>query len=120
MLFEVPSWRNDITSEIDLIEEVARLEGFSKIPYEMPKMNIKPNFEHPYIKFTENVKLALASSGLTEVILYPFVSKGQHDHLQIGNGHPYYPSVELANPLSEEFNFLQARSDGADDKRCSS
>jgi phenylalanyl-tRNA synthetase beta chain len=107
ILFEVPSWRNDITKSIDLIEEIGRVEGFGKIPYELPKMNIKPNFEHPYINFTENVKLSLASSGLTEVILYPFVSRGQHDKVLIPTDHPFYPRVELANPLSEEFNYLQ-------------
>lgn len=107
LLFEIPSWRNDIISSIDLIEEVARLEGFDKIPYELPKMNIQPNHEHPYINFVENTKLALASSGLTEVILYPFVSKDQYSKLQLSEDHPLFPSVELANPLSEEFNYLQ-------------
>ena len=107
ILFEVPSWRNDITKSIDLVEEIGRLEGFDKIPYELPKMNIKPNHENLYISFIENLKFSLASSGLTEVILYPFVSKAQHEKMLLPDTHPLFPNVELANPLSEEFNFLQ-------------
>ena len=107
LLFEIPSWRNDIVSSIDLIEEIGRLVGFDKIPYKLPKMNIRPNDENPYINFTETAKLALASSGLTEVILYPFVSGKQYNNMLISRAHPYYPSVELINPLSEEFNLLQ-------------
>lgn len=108
LLFEVPSFRPDITREIDLIEEVGRLEGFDKVPYELPRMSIKPNDENPYIDFSDNLKSFLAGSGLTEVILYPFVSNTQYEELLLTEEHPYYPSVTLANPLSEEFNKLQS------------
>ena len=37
MLFEIPSWRNDVLREIDLIEEIARLYGVERIPSTAPR-----------------------------------------------------------------------------------
>jgi phenylalanyl-tRNA synthetase beta chain len=107
MLFEVPSWRQDITREIDLIEEIARLEGYDKIPYEMPSMSIVPTPENPVIAFVDNLKLALAGMGITEIITFPFTSHAAASKLGIGEGHPLLPSLRLANPLNEEMNYMQ-------------
>lgn len=107
MLFSIPSFRLDIEREIDLIEEVARLRGFSVIPYEIPAMNIEPNKEHDFISFSEKVKLSLAKQGLVEVVTFPFVSGKQMEKMGLSSKHCLYPSVELQNPLSEELSFLQ-------------
>ena len=106
-LFEVPPWRHDIVREIDLIEEVGRLEGFDKIPSELPRMNILPNREAPLIGFTEQVQSALAVLGMSEVITYPFKSLSQFENLGLSKGHPLWPSVRLSNPLSEQACYLR-------------
>ncbi|MFK7823000.1 MAG: phenylalanine--tRNA ligase subunit beta [Oligoflexales bacterium] len=107
MLFEIPGFRHDIVREVDLIEEVARLEGFEKVPYELPRMNITPNIEHPIIEFTDSVKLVLAQLGLTEAISFPFHSVHDYEKLRLKIGHPYWPTKELLNPLNEEMAFMQ-------------
>ncbi len=106
-LFEVPSWRNDVHREIDLIEEIARLEGFDNIPYEMPRMAIAGLAEDPYIEFCNQVKRSLASLGLCEVMTFPFVGKDIYERLQVPAGHGLWPSVRLANALNEQEAFLQ-------------
>ena len=107
MLFEIPGFRHDIVREVDLIEEVARMEGFEKVPYELPRMNITPNFEHPIIEFTDHVKVVLAQLGLTEAISFPFHSLTDYEKLRLTKDHPYWPSKELLNPLNEEMAFMQ-------------
>ena len=107
MLFEIPGFRHDIVREVDLIEEVARMEGFEKVPYELPRMNITPNVEHPIIEFTDHVKVVLAQLGLTEAISFPFHSRRDYEKLRLKAGHPYWPSKELLNPLNEEMAFMQ-------------
>lgn len=107
MLFEIPGFRQDIVREVDLIEEVARMEGFDKVPYELPKMNITPSFENPIIEFTEQTKLVLAQLGLTEAISFPFHSIEDYRKLGVSDGHPLWPAKELLNPLNEEMAFMQ-------------
>ena len=107
MLFEIPSFRQDIVREVDLIEEIARLEGFDKIPYELPKMDITPNPEHPIIAFADNLKVCLAQAGLSETISFPFRNLQDYEKLHMNHKHPFWPSLEIANPLNEEMGFLQ-------------
>ncbi len=107
LLFEVPLWRVDVTREIDLIEEIARLESFDKIPYRMPVMEIAPLKENPFIRFVDEAKTTLASLGMTEVITYPFTSHIDYQNLAITNDHPFHPSVELSNPLVQDHSWMQ-------------
>jgi phenylalanyl-tRNA synthetase beta chain len=107
LLFEVPLWRVDVTREIDLIEEIARLESFDKIPYRMPIMEIAPLKENPFVRFTEEAKTLFAALGWTEVITYPFTSIGDYQNLLISEEHPFHPSVELSNPLVQDHSWMQ-------------
>jgi phenylalanyl-tRNA synthetase beta chain len=107
MLFEVPSWRHDVTREIDLIEEVARLHGFDKIPYELPSMNIGPTPESPVIAFIDDLRHGMAGLGLSEIITFPFTSHAVAAKLGITGPHPLLPSLRLKNSLNEEMDFMQ-------------
>lgn len=108
LLFAVPAWRHDISREIDLVEEVGRIQGFEKIIPEYPRMAVNPTREHPFLKFIEDTKNMLAAqSRMTEVITYPFFSQKEYEKLGIGAEHPYYPRIKLANALNEEKAWLQ-------------
>lgn len=107
LLFEAPLWRVDVTREIDLIEEVARLESFDKIPYRIPTMEIAPTKENPFISFVDEAKSIMAITGLSEVITYPFTSKRDYESLLISESHPLFPTVELANPLVSDDSWMQ-------------
>ena len=107
MLFEVPSWRLDIHSEIDLIEEIARLHGYDKIPYTLPMMEIGTLKEPAHIRFTDEVKLWMASQGFNETISFPFISEADLEDLGVDAKHPLSSTVELTNPLVEESRHLR-------------
>ncbi len=107
ILFEIPSWRNDIQREIDLIEEIARLEGYDKIPYEVPRIQTSAMIEDPYIDFYETVKQSLATMGMCEVMTYPFVGEEDCRKLGLSETHGLWPSVRIANALNEKQAFLQ-------------
>lgn len=106
MLFEIPGFRNDLNREVDLIEEVGRIEGFEKVPYEMPKMNIAPGYEQPVIRFAEQAKAGFAAAGLNECISFPFHSEQDYKNLGVSEQHPLWPSAGLENPLNEEMGWL--------------
>lgn len=107
VVFEVPSWRLDIMREIDLIEEVARLHGYEKIPYTLPLMEIGFLPENTLIEFTDNIKVSLAEIGFHEIISFPFIGPQDLEKFLIPASHPYAQVVELANPLVEEQRYLR-------------
>lgn len=107
MLFEIPSWRLDIERETDLIEEVARLEGYNEIPYSLPQMEIGVLPEDPRISFFDDSKLTLAQQGFNEVITFPFISDRDLDQFNIPGDHPFRKTVHLQNPLVEDQNQLR-------------
>ncbi len=107
LLVEVPPHRNDLNREVDLIEEVGRLEGYDKIPYELPRMEIRPNREDPFIDFLQKAKMFFANQGMFEAITYPFLALDTFAKLNISEDHPFWPRLSLKNPLSEEMAYLQ-------------
>ncbi|MBM4252099.1 MAG: phenylalanine--tRNA ligase subunit beta [Deltaproteobacteria bacterium] len=107
LLFEVPYFRGDIEREVDLIEEVGRLLGFDRIPYQLPVMNIKPTPEDHFITFQESARTAMAALGLRETVSFPFAALRDLEALRLTPEHPYFPKLTLANPLSDQQRHLQ-------------
>jgi phenylalanyl-tRNA synthetase beta chain len=66
----IPTFRRDISREIDLIEEVARVYGYEQIPTTLPK-TVNPMAGRSLSKrLEERAKSALLRCGLTEVITF--------------------------------------------------
>lgn len=89
----VPSFRNDVKTENDLAEEVARVIGYDNIP----RININiPKNENQNKKDVENkLRYFLLDHGFFEVINSPFVSLSSED------------SIKVDNPLDSNKNFLR-------------
>ncbi len=93
---DVPGWRSDVVSEIDLIEEIARLHGYARIPDDLRPF--RPGQLRDAAAWTAGVRirLGLAAIGLSEVQTMPLV----------GDGGEHGP--RLLNPLSTELAFLRS------------
>ena len=98
--FEVPSWRSDVSREVDLIEEVARHVGLAALPTTFGVARVSSGLKCPQSR-ERLVRDVLVGAGYTENINYAFVSsKGSA---------PYGAStVALENPLSEDRDVLRA------------
>jgi len=70
----VPSWRSDVYREVDLIEEVARVHGYDKVPTER-KIKIEVVPADPRNKFAESVRTYLNACGFYETINVGFVDE---------------------------------------------
>ena len=90
-----PSWRPDITHKTDLVEEVARLVGYDKIPATIPVAPPGRGFT-PRQQFRRRVLAGLTGAGFVEVLNYPFVS-GEENQLFTGQ-----QGIELENPIQSE------------------
>jgi phenylalanyl-tRNA synthetase beta chain len=93
---QVPSYRQaDITREIDLIEELARLQGLNNLPF-IPLPKIKQQIPEP--ESTAAFKQSLLSQGYTEIISSSLVPQ-QPDQKDI---------INMKNPLSQDHASLRA------------
>lgn len=103
--FLVPSFRAyDVTREIDLIEEIARINGYDKIAPTLPSKN-----EMPEISLEERVvakvNKLMQSSGLNEIITSSLIGKSLLDKYMI----PFNPekAAYVENAASEEYSMLR-------------
>lgn len=98
----VPSFRlGDIEIEEDLIEEIARLQGYENLPNILPPQTkvVAHRFADGFY-WEKRVKQAFKYWGFTEVYTYSFVST------ELFEG-PLEEAVEINNPLNEEFVYMR-------------
>jgi phenylalanyl-tRNA synthetase beta chain len=97
-LWAVPSWRGDLTREIDAVEEVARLRGYDTIPVVIPKAGVGETAAiSPEQRITRAARAALSARGFDEALNYSFVSERELLALR-----PDLKPVLVANPLTVE------------------
>ena len=99
---KVPSWRPDISQEIDIVEELVRISGYNKIKI------IDPIKERTKSTLTQTQKLfhflqrAVASKGYLEAITWSFTDSNYNDHFKEEN-----KEIKIVNPISSELGVLR-------------
>ena len=104
---EVPSWRNDINTPIDIVEEVIRIYGYDHIPSNIPLPSIEEinNIEKSIVnkkhKIIKKIKKLMISQNFSEIITFSFHSNLAH---QLGQGDP---SLKVTNSISDEYSYMR-------------
>jgi phenylalanyl-tRNA synthetase beta chain len=80
-----PSWRADIVSEIDLVEEIARLHGYDALPTEIRPFRLTGVPDDPQHLLAERLRDLLVGAGLYEVRPMPFVAGADETHTRVAN-----------------------------------
>jgi phenylalanyl-tRNA synthetase beta chain len=96
------SARFDIAIEEDLIEEVARIHGYSNIPAQAPRGEITPAAVPEDRVAIAQVREQLAARGYSEAITYAFVGSDLLKTWNLQDG-----SIALANPLSADLAVMR-------------
>lgn len=94
------SYRQDLNLPEDLIEEVARLYGYEKIPSTFPKAILYAKDLTKELKLEKKIKEVLVSLGFLEVITYSFIDPKSFTKLNLSSEDFRNRVIELANPLS--------------------
>lgn len=103
--FSVPSFRaGDVTREIDLIEEIARINGYDKITPTLPDKMQTPviTLEEKTVKHVHEL---MRSAGLNEIITTSLIGKPLLDKFMIS--YDEAKAVKVQNPISEESAMLR-------------
>ncbi|REJ72788.1 MAG: phenylalanine--tRNA ligase subunit beta [Planctomycetota bacterium] len=89
--FRPPAWRRDLTREIDLIEEVARIHGYDQIPEDRPIPIVArtPSLEE---RIDERLRSVLTAAGFHEAITFSFVTEETRG---IFTPHPDAPQLKI-------------------------
>jgi phenylalanyl-tRNA synthetase beta chain len=107
--FEIPSWRPDLHRDVDLIEEVARLRGYDKIPSVLPAIRLSqaPRPRSPQLRMSRAAAHALQACGLWEAANYAFLAPKSIDALRLPAEDRRARPLRLHNPLSEELAVMR-------------
>lgn len=97
-----PTARRDIEIEADLIEEVARIYGYDRLPTRHPGGEIVVKAPLETQTSERAMREQLAARGFQEIMAWSFVSQAELDALSMGQG-----AQPLANPLSREMAVLR-------------
>lgn len=100
--YEVPRARVDVEREEDLLEELARIYGYDRIPARLPRGIAELAPEPEEAEAERRVRQALAGAGLDEVVNYSFVPPKVLEVLVPGEA-----PVALLNPLSVEQSVMR-------------
>ncbi len=103
--FTVPSFRAyDVTREIDLIEEIARINGYDKIAPTLPSKSQTPEISLEE-KVLKRVHELMLSAGLNEIQTSSLIGKSLLDKFKIS--YDDENAVKVANAASEEYSMLR-------------
>ncbi|MBI4331599.1 MAG: phenylalanine--tRNA ligase subunit beta [Chloroflexi bacterium] len=102
-----PWWRSDISQPADVVEEVARIYGYDKIPLTLLSSPL-PAFEpQPFLDLKDRVRDVLAASGMQEVINYSLTNLEIERKASLSPDPALDRSLRVVNPLSKEQEYLR-------------
>jgi phenylalanyl-tRNA synthetase beta chain len=96
-----PPWRPDLGDPFDLVEEVARVVGYDRVPSVLPPAPPGRGLTKEQ-QLRRRVGRTLAGAGFVEVLTFPFVGADSFDRLGLEPTDPRRNALRLANPLSSE------------------
>jgi phenylalanyl-tRNA synthetase beta chain len=108
LVVRVPHFRRgDVTREVDLIEEVARIDGLEGLPATLPpRQGGAARLNHAE-RVRRRAEDALAARGLCEIAGWTFADPALLDRLRLPAEHPLRRTLAISNPLSEAQSLLR-------------
>lgn len=100
-----PHWRTDINIEEDLVEELARIIGYDKIPTTSLSTSIPHQPPNLLLDIKEKIRDLLVASGMQETISYSLTNLAELEKIQ---SQSYLPDpIKIANPMSGDYSHLR-------------
>ncbi|MAF10413.1 phenylalanine--tRNA ligase subunit beta [Candidatus Poribacteria bacterium] len=103
----VPTFRPDITREIDLVEEIARVHGYDAIPVTIPVGEIPNPRLDPFQGLKRCIHEVMHRHGLYEACHVAWYATDELQKLRPENHDPIHDQIAVENPLSREMAVLR-------------
>jgi phenylalanyl-tRNA synthetase beta chain len=103
--FQIPSYRQDLTREIDLIEEIIRLHGYNNVKTFHRPQNIMDKRRFYARRRVQDVAV---KNGFSEIINWSFGDPDDLDKLKLPENDPRRKTVSIKNPLGNSFSIMRS------------
>lgn len=100
---EIPTFRQDLTIEEDILEELARIHGFQNFKPTLPERDLRAPTVNLRIQLKNKIIKRLYEEGLHELYTYAFVGKDLYDKTELNID----DCVKLINPLSPDLGYMR-------------
>jgi phenylalanyl-tRNA synthetase beta chain len=98
----VPTFRVDVTREVDLIEEVGRHYGYDRVPTTFPALDVPPPPPDPRIERDRTIRRVLLAAGCSEAVTFSFIAAEAAAAFADAAA-----IVPISNPLTTQFAVLR-------------
>lgn len=98
-----PSYRRDITIDVDVIEELARIYGYHTIVGKLPETEPPTVYEDPILGMEQTIKTKLSDWGYTETYTYSMISEELMEIFSL----PKDLTYKITNPLSSDWTYMR-------------
>ncbi len=102
MQVKIPSFRPDLSREVDLIEEIARIDGFDKVGTVFPVAGVRPVKIAVRQKIIKKVREVFCYAGFSETVHYSFIERAHAEEFKTTFATEQDQIIVLKNPLSSE------------------
>ena len=101
-----PAERLDVVRDVDVVEEIARIDGLSRIPARLPVAAAAGGLSARQ-RFRRRLVDAFAAEGLFEIAGWSFTRPSVADALRLAAGDQRRNAIAIRNPMSEEESLLR-------------
>jgi len=98
-----PAHRFDISAEHDLIEEIARIDGYDAVPVHLPRIGVSPPAQSESVLPPQRIRKLMTDRDYREAITYSFIDKSLQNAVD-----PKIKPVLLANPIAENMAVMRS------------
>ena len=102
LILSIPSWRPDISQEVDIVEELVRISGYDKIKTIDPIKERKKSTLNKSQKLFHFLQRSVASKGYLEAITWSFTDSNYNDYFKGSK-----KDIRIVNPISTELSVLR-------------
>jgi phenylalanyl-tRNA synthetase beta subunit len=100
---KVPWWRNDVSIQADLFEEIAKTQNYNQMPETLADIEPNSTQDHQLLPKLMDLREKMVALGLMEVMTYSFISKEDIDFIKSDIG----KYLQIENPLNSEQDYLR-------------
>jgi phenylalanyl-tRNA synthetase beta chain len=97
-----PSFRGDIQRDVDIIEEIAKIFGYDKIPSTLFKSTVVQEGISNKQKIIDRASNVLVACGMHQIISYSMITPAYFDWMNLPNSHALRNTICLLNPLIQD------------------
>jgi phenylalanyl-tRNA synthetase beta chain len=102
-----PSFRGDVQRDVDIIEEIAKIFGYDKIPSTLFKSTVIQKGKSARQEIVDKIRNIFVACGMHQMIGYSMITPAYFDWMNLPDSHTWRKTVKLSNPLIQDQTIMR-------------